>query len=179
MKDHYLQLYLAKIELLEVPAQFHHPVRHINHNSFKNRQKPWSNVWWSADFLRPHCLKCPVLQICFIQHQEYQALSFWTCFTAPYKSSCSVQPGLMQFSEPRFIMSSQRDTKSLSQTFTLNVPSWRNDLPVSIPAAESKNRLKTHLFHLYLTPSLAITIPILFYSILAIYIPITFYYIIF
>uniref|UniRef100_A0A9J7XP41 Reverse transcriptase domain-containing protein n=1 Tax=Cyprinus carpio carpio TaxID=630221 RepID=A0A9J7XP41_CYPCA len=48
MKDHHLQLNLAKTELLVVPAnpsfhsQFHHQVRHINHNSFKNSQKPWS-----------------------------------------------------------------------------------------------------------------------------------------
>ncbi len=50
---------------------------------------------------------------------------------------------------------SQRGTKSLSQTFSLNVPSWWNDLHNSIRAAESlpifKKRLKTHLFHLYLT----------------------------
>ncbi len=48
-----------------------------------------------------------------------------------------------------------RGTKSLSQTFSLTVPIWWNDLPNSIPAAESlpifKKRLKTHLFHLYLT----------------------------
>ncbi len=24
-----------------ISSQFHHPVRHINHNSFKNSQKPW------------------------------------------------------------------------------------------------------------------------------------------
>ncbi len=39
------------------------------------------------------------------------------------------------------------------RTFKLNVP-WWNDLPNSIRAAESlaifKNRLETHLFHLYL-----------------------------
>ncbi len=50
---------------------------------------------------------------------------------------------------------SQRGTKSLSLTFSLNVPSWWNDLHNSIRAAESlpifKKRLKTHLFHLYLT----------------------------
>ncbi len=44
---------------------------------------------------------------------------------------------------------------SLSQTFSLTVPIWWNDLPNSIRAAESlpifKKRLKTHLFHLYLT----------------------------
>ncbi len=34
-----------------VSSQFHHPVRHINHNSFKNSQKPWRYDWWSADFL--------------------------------------------------------------------------------------------------------------------------------
>ncbi len=38
-----------------VSSQFRHPVRHINHNSFKNSQKPWSCDWWSADFLRTHC----------------------------------------------------------------------------------------------------------------------------
>ncbi len=38
-----------------VSSQFHHPVRLINHNSFKNSQKPWSYDWWSAEFLRPHC----------------------------------------------------------------------------------------------------------------------------
>ncbi len=50
---------------------------------------------------------------------------------------------------------SQRVTKSLSQTFSLTVPVWCNALPNSIRAAESlpifKKRLKTHLFHLYLT----------------------------
>ncbi len=53
-------------------------------------------------------------------------------------------------SERRIIVPSQRGTKSLSQTFTLTVPIWWNDLPNSIPAAESldsfKKRLKTHLF---------------------------------
>ncbi len=46
MKDHHLQLNLAKTELLVVSEnpslQFHHPARHINHNFFKNSQKPWS-----------------------------------------------------------------------------------------------------------------------------------------
>ncbi len=54
----------------------------------------------------------------------------------------------------KLALPSQRGTKSLSQTFK-NVPSWWNDLPNSIRAAESlaifKNRLKIHLFHLYLT----------------------------
>ncbi len=62
---------------------------------------------------------------------------------------------LLSANEHRFIVPSQRGTKSLSQTFSLTVPIWWNDLPNSIQAAESlpifKNQLKTHLFHLYLT----------------------------
>ncbi len=50
MKDHHLQLNLAKTEPFVVSAitssQFHIPVRLINHNSFKNSQKPWSCNWW-------------------------------------------------------------------------------------------------------------------------------------
>ncbi len=64
---------------------------------------------------------------------------------------------LRSASERRFIVPFQRGTISLSQTFKLNVPSWWNDLPNSIPEAESlaifKNQLKTHLFHLYLNLS--------------------------
>ncbi len=56
---------------------------------------------------------------------------------------------LLSANEHRFIVPSQRGTKSLSQTFKLNVPSWWNDLPSSL--AIFKDRLKTHLFHLYLT----------------------------
>ncbi len=40
MKDHHLQLNLAKTELLVVSAQFNLTIRLINHNSFKNSQKP-------------------------------------------------------------------------------------------------------------------------------------------
>ncbi len=66
----------------------------------------------------------------------------------PSRSLCSA-------SERCIIVPSQRGTKSLSLTFSLTVPTWWNDLPNSIRAAESlaifKKRLKTHLFHLYLT----------------------------
>ncbi len=65
----------------------------------------------------------------------------------PSRSLCSA-------SERRITVPSQRGTKSLSQTFSLTVPIWWNDLPYSIRAAESlpifKKRLKTHLFHLEL-----------------------------
>ncbi len=62
---------------------------------------------------------------------------------------------LRSASEQRITVPSQRGTKSLSWTFSLTVPIWWNDLPNSIRAAESlpifKKRLKTHLFHFYLT----------------------------
>ncbi len=62
---------------------------------------------------------------------------------------------LRSASERRITVPSQRGTKSLSRTFSFTVPIWWNDLPNSIRAAESlpifKKRLKTHLFHLYLT----------------------------
>ncbi len=48
----------------------------------------------------------------------------------PSRSLCSA-------SERRFIVPSQRGTKSLKRTLKLNVPSWWNDLPNSIRAAES------------------------------------------
>ncbi len=44
-------------------------------------------------------------------------------------------------SEHRFIVPSQRGTKSLSLTFSLTVPTWWNDLPNSIRAAESLKRV--------------------------------------
>ncbi len=44
---------------------------------------------------------------------------------------------LRSASERRFTVPSQRGTKSLSQTFSLTVPIWWNDLPNSIRAAES------------------------------------------
>ncbi len=70
--------------------------------------------------------------------------------------------------ERRFIVPSQRGTKSLSQTFKLNVPSWWNDLPNSIQAAESlpifKNRLKTRLPSLFDPLTLSLSFLILFFK---------------
>ncbi len=64
-------------------------------------------------------------------------------------------------SERRFIVPSQRGTKSLSQTFSLTVPIWWNNLPNSIRAAESlpifKNRLK-HISSIFIWPSISSTL---------------------
>ncbi len=62
---------------------------------------------------------------------------------------------LRSASERRLVVPSQRGTKSLSRTFSWTVPSWWNDLPISIRTAESlaifKKYLKTHLFRQHLT----------------------------
>ncbi len=62
---------------------------------------------------------------------------------------------LRSASERRLVVPSQRGTKSLSQNFSWTVPSWWNDLPISIRTAESlaifKKHLKTHLFRQHLT----------------------------
>ncbi len=49
---------------------------------------------------------------------------------------------LRSANERRFIVPSQKGTKSLSLTFKLTVLSWWNDLPNSIPAAESFSHLQ-------------------------------------
>ncbi len=69
--------------------------------------------------------------------------------------TCLPSRSLRSAYEQRISLPSQRGTKSLSQTFSLTVPIWWNDLPNSIWAAESlpifKNLLNTHIFHLYST----------------------------
>ncbi len=66
---------------------------------------------------------------------------------------------LLSASERRITVPSQRDTQSLSQTFTLTVPIWWNDLSNSIRAAESlpifKKRLK-HISSIFISPSILI-----------------------
>ncbi len=63
---------------------------------------------------------------------------------------------LRSASERHITVPSQRGTKSLSQTFSLTVPIWWNDLPNSIRAAESlpifKKRLK-HISSIFIWPS--------------------------
>ncbi len=83
-----------------------------------------------------------------------------TTGTAPIYLNLLVQTyapsrSLRSASERRLVVPSQRGTKSLSRTFSWTVPSWWNDLPISIRTAESlaifKKHLKTHLFRQHLT----------------------------
>ncbi len=99
-------------------------------------------------------------------HIKFKALMFaykTTTGSAPLYLNSLLQTyvpsrNLHSASERRFIVPSQRGTKSLSRT-------W-NDLPNSIRAAESlaifKNRLKTHLTSLFDPLTLAFSILILF-----------------
>ncbi len=69
----------------------------------------------------------PVLQICFIQHQDDQDLSFGTCFTTPCSSSCSVQAGLFQ-------CSLGRSSSQFYQTFTINPGQQDLLMPINMAA---------------------------------------------
>ncbi len=77
-------------------------------------------------------------------HIKFKALMFayrTTSGSAPLYLNSLLQIYMpsrsLRSSERRITVPSQRDTKSLSQTFSLTVPIWWNDLPNSIPAAES------------------------------------------
>ncbi len=94
---------------------------------------------------------------------KFKALMFGyrtTSGSAPFYLNSLLQTympswSLCSASERCITVQSQRGTKSLSLTFSLTVPIWWKDLPNSIQAAESfpifRKRLKTYLFHLYLT----------------------------
>ncbi len=69
---------------------------------------------------------------------------------------------LRSASERHIIVPSQRGAKSLSQTYTLNVPSWWNDLPNSIHLQESAKN--TSLPSLFDPLTLELSILILFFK---------------
>ncbi len=62
---------------------------------------------------------------------------------------------LRSASERRFVVPSQRGTRSRSRSFSFAVPDWWSELPTPIRNSESltvfKRHLKTHLFRLHLT----------------------------
>ncbi len=78
MKEHHLQLNLAKTELppchSDSTAWLHDSVRLINNYPINFGQKSWCNLWWPADLQRAHCKDCSILQVCTTQHQKDQAL---------------------------------------------------------------------------------------------------------
>ncbi len=86
-------------------------------------------------------------------HIKFKVLMFaykTTTGTAPIYLNLLVQTyapsrSVRSASERRLVVPSQRGTKSLSRTFSWTVPSWWNDLPISIPTAESLAIFKKHL----------------------------------
>ncbi len=81
MKEHHLQLNLAKTELLVFPTtptlqhDFMIQLGSSTITPISFGQKSWCNLWWSADLQRAHCKDCSILQVCTSQHQKDQALS--------------------------------------------------------------------------------------------------------
>ncbi|XP_053531372.1 uncharacterized protein LOC128629084, partial [Ictalurus punctatus] len=77
--------------------------------------------------------------------------SYLNSLLKAYIPSCN----LRTICNRRLVVPTQRGSMSLSRTFKLNVPQWRNELPTSIWTTESvtifKKQLKTHLFREHLT----------------------------
>ncbi len=94
MKEHRLQLNLAKTELLVFPATpnstawFHHPVRFFYKYPIKFSQKSGCNFRWPTDFQRPHCKNCSILPVCIAQHQKDQALPYSACSSTSCPGPC-------------------------------------------------------------------------------------------
>ncbi len=93
MKEHHLQLNLAKTELLVFPAT--PTLRHdftiqLGSSTITHYfgQKSWCNLWWPADLQRAHFKDCSILQVYTTQHQKDQALSDRACCTTSYPGPC-------------------------------------------------------------------------------------------
>ncbi len=94
MKEHHLELNLAKTELLVFPAtltlqhDFTIQLSSYTITPIKFSQKYWCNFRWSADFQRPHCKNCSILPVCIAQHQTDQAFSNGACSTTSCPGPC-------------------------------------------------------------------------------------------
>ncbi len=74
-----------------VSSQFHHPVRLINHNSFINRQKPWSYDWLISSLSQTTMLKLPGPADLLYSTSRSSGPFFRTCFTTPCSSSVAMR----------------------------------------------------------------------------------------
>ncbi len=92
-------------------ARFHHPARFFYNYPIKFGQESWCNFRWPADFQRPHCKNCSILQVCTTQHQKDQALPYTACSTTSCPGPCHIYTGLLQ-------CSSSWTSIMLNQTFT-------------------------------------------------------------
>ncbi len=92
MKEHHLQLNLAKTELLVFPAartlQHYFTIQFGSSTITPSTWKSWCDLWWPADLQRAHCKDCSILQVCTSQHQKDQALSDRACCTTSCPGPC-------------------------------------------------------------------------------------------
>ncbi len=90
---------------------------------------------------------------------KFKVLMFaYKTTTAPIYLNLLVQTyapsrSLRSASERRLVVPSQRGTKSLSRTFSWTVPSWWNDLPISVRTAESLAIFKKTSKDTYFSPA--------------------------
>ncbi len=106
---------------------------------------------------------CTGINVC-LQNHHWLCTHYLNSLLQTYVPSRNLHSA----SERRIIVPSQRGTKLLSQTFSLTVPSWCNDLPNSIRAAESlaifkKEAKNTYLPSLVDPLTLALSILIVFF----------------
>ncbi len=166
-----MKLLYSWIYLYHSLTDLHYLLRHIYANEFSaSRRRCWSGRESEVSLVTLYTKQSSAHKRCFIRHymQDEMKITFsflmfaykTTTGTAPIYLNSLVQTyapsrSLRSASERRLVVPSQRGTKSLSRTFTWTVPSWWNDLPISIRTAESlaifKKHLKTHLFRQHLT----------------------------
>ncbi len=79
-------------------AWFHHPAKFFYNYPIKFSQKYLCDFRWPADFQRPHCKDCSILQVCTSQHQKDLALPYTACCTTSCPGPCHFQAGLLQCS---------------------------------------------------------------------------------
>ncbi len=94
MKEHHLQLNLAKTELLVFPATptlQHDFTIQLGSSTITPSalvRKSWCDLRWPADLQRAHCKDCSILQVCIAQYQKDQALSDRACCTTSCPGPC-------------------------------------------------------------------------------------------
>ncbi len=72
----------------KLTAWFQNPARFFYKYPIKFSQKSWCNFRWWADFQRPHCKNCSILQVYIAQHQKDQALPYTACSTTSCPGPC-------------------------------------------------------------------------------------------
>ncbi len=83
MKEHHLQLNLAKTERLVFPAT---PT--LQHDFIILLGSSKIILWWPADLQGPYCKDSSIMQVCIAQHQEDQALPNRACCTTSCPGPC-------------------------------------------------------------------------------------------